>query len=176
MVQKLFAGIIVFSLLLVGCDKDEDDKKADVVDIEVMDIDEYAALYFQGVKPIDSIGMYVIVTEEGVGELPEDGELLYAYYVGKLLDKAPNEATPFDTLHQRPDSVSNNSLISFHMNMDKEAVRQFISGWYSGFAQLKKGSKAVFLIPDSLAYGDDRRGIIPPNAALMFEVELLRIK
>ncbi|WP_083984957.1 FKBP-type peptidyl-prolyl cis-trans isomerase [Geofilum rubicundum] len=48
--------------------------------------------------------------------------------------------------------------------------------WYSGFAQLKKGSKAVFLIPDSLAYGDSRRGIIPPNAALMFEVELLRIK
>ncbi|GAO28825.1 hypothetical protein [Geofilum rubicundum] len=127
MVRKLFAGIIVFSLLLVACDKDEEEKEIDIVDIEVMDIDEYAALYFPDAEPIDSIGMYVIVTEEGVGEVPTDGELLYAYYVGKLLDKAPNEATPFDTLHHRPDSISNNSLISFHMNMDKEAVRQYIS-------------------------------------------------
>ncbi len=66
--------------------------------------------------------------------------------------------------------------MTFIMNMDKEATRQFIAGWYSGFAQLRRGSKAVFLIPDSLAYGDSRRGIIPPNAALMFEVELLRVK
>lgn len=58
----------------------------------------------------------------------------------------------------------------------KERVRQFLDGWYRGFSQLKLGSKAVFLIPDSLAYGDTRRGIIPPNAALMFEVDLLKIK
>ena len=179
MVRTLFAGIIVFSLLFVACDKDkdEDEKEEVIVDIEVMDIDEYAALYFPDAEPIDSIGMYVIIKEEGVGDAPADGDLLYAYYIGKLLDKAPSDATPFDTLHQRPDPLpGDNSLLSFHMNMDNEAARQYITGWYRGFAQLKRGSKAVFLIPDSLAYGDSRRGIIPPNAALMFEVELIREK
>ncbi len=177
MVRNLFAGIIALSLLFVACKKDDDKKEVEIVDIEVMDIDAYAAEFFPGAKVIDSIGMYVIVTEEGIGEAPVDGDFVYAYYVGKLLDKAPLEATPFDTLHRRPQTFpGENSLVSFKMNLDKEATRQFIPGWYSGFAQLKRGSKAVFLIPDSLAYGDSRRGIIPPNAALMFEVELIREK
>lgn len=177
MVRKLFAGIIALSLFVVACDKDDDDKKEDIVDIEVMDLKDYVDLYFPDAKVIDSIGMYVIVTEEGIGEAPVDGDFLYAYYVGKLLDKEPSEATPFDTLHQRPAILpGTNSLMKFKMDLDKEATRQFIPGWYSGFAQLKRGSKAVFLIPDSLAYGDNRRGIIPPNAALMFEVELINVK
>lgn len=178
MVRKLFAGIIALSLLFVACDKDDDDDdKVEIVDIEVMDIKDYVARYFPDAKVIDSIGMYVIVTDEGIGERPLDGDFVYAYYVGKLLDKAPAEATPFDTLHQRPKTYpAENSLVSFKMDMNKDTTRQFIPGWYSGFAQLKRGSKAVFLIPDSLAYGDSRRGIIPPNAALMFEVDLLNVK
>jgi FKBP-type peptidyl-prolyl cis-trans isomerase len=175
MVRNLFAGIMTLSLFLVACDKDDDKKEVEIVDIEVMDLEDYVDLYFPGAEPVD--GMYVIIEEEGTGEIPFDGDFLYAYYVGKLLDKAPSEATPFDTLHQRPDVLpGEKSLVSFKMNMDKEATRTFIPGWYSGFAQLKRGSKAVFLIPDSLAYGDDRRGIIPPNAALMFEVELINVK
>lgn len=175
MVRKLFAGIIALSLFFVACDKDEDDEKVDIVDIEVMDLEAYVDLYFPDAEPVN--GMYVIVEEEGVGEFPADGDYLYAYYVGKLLDKAPSEATPFDTLHQRPDVLpGENSLIKFKMDMDENAVRTFIPGWYNGFAQLRRGSKAVFLIPDSLAYGDNRRGIIPPNAALMFEVELINVK
>lgn len=175
MVRNLFAGIMALSLFFVACDKDDDKKEVEIVDIEVMDLEDYVALHFPGAEPVD--GMYVIIEEEGSGEIPLDGDFLYAYYVGKLLDKAPSEATPFDTLHQRPDVLpGENSLVSFKMNMNKEATRAFIPGWYSGFAQLKRGSKAVFLIPDSLAYGDDRRGIIPPNAALMFEVELINVK
>jgi FKBP-type peptidyl-prolyl cis-trans isomerase len=175
MVRNLFAVIMALSLFLVACDKDDDKKEVEIVDIEVMDLEDYVALYFPDAEPVD--GMYVIIEEEGAGEIPLDGDFLYAYYVGKLLDKAPSEATPFDTLHQRPDVLpGENSLVKFKMNMDKEATRTFIPGWYSGFAQLKRGSKAVFLIPDSLAYGDDRRGIIPPNAALMFEVELINVK
>lgn len=175
MVRNLFAVIMALSLFFVACDKDDDKKEVEIVDIEVMDLEDYVALYFPDAEPVD--GMYVIIEEEGSGEIPLDGDFLYAYYVGKLLDKAPSEATPFDTLHQRPDVLpGENSLVSFKMNMDKKATRAFIPGWYSGFAQLKRGSKAVFLIPDSLAYGDDRRGIIPPNAALMFEVELINVK
>ncbi len=179
MVRNLFAGIIALSLFFVACKKDDDDdKEVEFDDIEVMDIDAYAAEFFPGAKVIDSIGMYVIVTEEGFGEAPVDGDVVYAYYVGKLLDKAPSEATPFDTLHQRPDILPGaDKLLKFEMDLDKkDSTRLYLPGWYSGFAQLKRGSKAVFLIPDSLAYGDSRRGIIPPNAALMFEVELIREK
>jgi FKBP-type peptidyl-prolyl cis-trans isomerase len=175
MVRKLFAAIIALSLFVVACDKDEDKDKEEIIDKEVIDIDEYVKLYFPDAQLID--GIYLHVEEEGTGEVPIDGDFLYAYYVGKLLDKAPEDATPFDTAHRRPDIMpGDNSLVLFQMDLDKKTTREYIPGWYNGFAQLKRGSKAVFLIPDSLAYGTSRRGIIPPNAALMFEVELINVK
>lgn len=180
MIRVLLSGFIAFSLLLFACDKDDDDKKIEIVDIEVMDLEEYVRLYFPNATPVEGLGMYVIVTEEGGGDLPADGDIIYAYYKGKLLNDAPDKATPFDTAYQRPGTVDpeKDKVMAFKldMNEDEEHVRTYIKGWYRGFAQLNRGSKAIFLIPDSLAYGDQRRGIIPPNAALMFEVESLRIK
>lgn len=180
MIRVFLSGFIAFSLLLFACDKDDDDDKIEIVDIEVMDLEEYVRLYFPDATPVEGLGMYVIVTEEGNGDLPADGEIIYAYYKGKLLNDAPDKATPFDTTYQRPTTVDpeKDKVMAFKldMNEDEEHVRTYIKGWYRGFSQLKRGSKAVFLIPDSLAYGDQRRGIIPPNAALMFEVESLRIK
>lgn len=180
MIRVLLSGFIAFSLLLFACDKDDDDDEIEIVDIEVMDLEEYVRWYFPDATPVEGLGMYVMVTDSGGGDLPADGDIIYAYYKGKLLNDAPDKATPFDTSYQRPATVDpeKDKVLTFKldMNEDEEHVRTYIKGWYRGFSQLKRGSKAVFLIPDSLAYGDQRRGIIPPNAALMFEVESLRIK
>lgn len=185
MTRLFLIGLFAASFLLASCDKDDDKEDIVIEDIEVMDIDDYAELYFPDAKPVEGLGMYVIITDEGSGDPVKDGDLLYTYYVGKLLDKNPVEATKFDSTYARahPDSIATQAkVLSFQLDLKakdddgKERVRQFIDGWYRGFSQLKLGSKAVFLIPGSLAYGDTRRGIIPPNAALMFEVDLLKIK
>lgn len=171
MVRVLLSSLVVFALLLQSCNKDENEE-IEVVDIEVMDIDAYAEMYFPEAVPVEGLGMYVIHKEEGSGEILSDGDVVYAYYKGKLLDAAPDMATAFDTTHQ----VGFNNLLTFKLDLDESVQRAYIKGWYRGFSQLRKGGKAVFLIPDSLAYGDKRRGIIPPNAALMFEVESRDVK
>ena len=55
-------------------------------------------------------------------------------------------------------------------------VGQVISGWDEGIGLLGEGAKAKFVIPSDLAYGNaGAGGVIPPNASLVFEVELIKI-
>ena len=61
---------------------------------------------------------------------------------------------------------------AFNVNMTNDpALGGVIAGWKDGLSLLKKGAKAKFYIPSSLAYGEEGNGgIIPPNAILMFDI------
>lgn len=110
-----------------------------------------------GMNRTDS-GLYYKITREGSGDHPAKGKNVSVHYRGMLLD-----GTVFDSSYQR------NEPIAFPLGLG-----QVIKGWDEGIAILKKGSSAKFLIPSQLAYGSrGAGGVIPPNASLIFEVELV---
>ena len=100
----------------------------------------------------------VNVTQEGEGDLPTKGSQITAHYTGKLLD-----GTVFDS------SLTRGTPFKFNLGAGR-----VIKCWDQGFAQLKKGSKAILTCPPDLAYGDRGAGaMIKGGATLQFEVELL---
>jgi FKBP-type peptidyl-prolyl cis-trans isomerase len=110
-----------------------------------------------GMDRTDS-GLYFKITREGSGDHPSKGKNVSVHYRGMLLD-----GTVFDSSYQR------NEPIAFPLGSG-----QVIKGWDEGIALLKKGSAAKFLIPSELAYGSrGAGGVIPPDASLIFEVELV---
>ena len=103
-------------------------------------------------------GLKYNILKNGNGENPSLGDLVKVHYKGQLLDQ-----TVFDSSYKR------NQPIEF-----KVGIGQVIPGWDEGIMLLKKGDKAKFIIPSHLAYGESGAGgIIPPNATLIFEMELV---
>ena len=108
-------------------------------------------------------GTYYIIKKAGTGLPPKKGQMVRVLYRGTVLSTGKE----FDSTAKR-----NNDPFSFALG-----VGQVIPGWDQGIAMLTKGSKAVLLIPSTLAYGARGAGAdIPPNTVLRFEVELLDFK
>jgi FKBP-type peptidyl-prolyl cis-trans isomerase len=111
----------------------------------------------EGVVTTDS-GLQYQVLQEGNGPRPGPTDRVTVHYTGTLLD-----GTVFDS------SVERGQPISFSLN-------EVIPGWTEGLQLMPVGSKYRFWIPSDLAYGSRGAGnVIPPNATLMFDVELLGI-
>lgn len=108
----------------------------------------------------DTAGVYVAITEPGTGPLATKGKTLVVKYKGTLLD-----GTTFDQ--------SDSRVVGFPFVLGAGVV---IRGWDIAFKQLKKGSKAILLIPSNQAYGAEIRGVIPARSVLRFDVELVNIK
>ncbi|XOV94889.1 MAG: FKBP-type peptidyl-prolyl cis-trans isomerase [Bacteroidota bacterium] len=108
---------------------------------------------------LDDQGLGIKILEEGTGTIPEKGSTLKVHYTGYLAD-----GTKFDS------SVDRGRPIEFILGTGR-----VIKGWDQAFAQLKRGTKARILIPSELGYGPRGAGggTIPPNATLIFEVELI---
>ena len=95
---------------------------------------------------------------EGQGPVCPAGSRVKVHYTGKLTD-----GTKFDSSHDR------GQPLEFVVG-----AGQVIRGWDEGITQLQKGQKAILTCPPDYAYGAaGAGGVIPPNATLIFEVELV---
>jgi len=143
-----------FKSLLAGLEGKENEKKAEAKKAVQKEIDEK----FEGAEVSDS-GLCFIVTEKGEGtEKPEKGMNVVAHYTGKLLD-----GTKFDS------SVDRGEPFNFSVGMS-----QVIKGWDEAFLDMTKGEKRTLIIPPELGYGSQGAGgVIPPDAHLVFDVELI---
>lgn len=113
-----------------------------------------------GFNKTDS-GLRYQILQEGQGTKAEKGKMVSVHYKGQLAD-----GTVFDSSYKR------NQPIDFALG-----VGQVIPGWDEGIQLLKVGDKARFVIPSNLAYGSaGAGGVIPPDATLIFDVELMNVK
>jgi len=107
-------------------------------------------------------GLYYVIDVEGTGPLAQPGQTVVAHYTGTLFD----DGKKFDS------SVDRGQPFEFPLGQHR-----VIAGWDEGFALLKVGSKGKLIIPSSLGYGArGAGGAIPPNADLVFEVEMIGVK
>jgi peptidylprolyl isomerase len=110
-------------------------------------------------------GLQIIDTQEGTGASPKPGQTCVMHYTGWLYENG-QKGKKFDS------SVDRNEPFEFPIGM-----KRVIAGWDEGVSTMKVGGKRTLIIPPALGYGArGAGGVIPPNATLMFDVELLAVK
>ena len=110
-------------------------------------------------------GLKIIDVKVGTGPAPKAGQTCVMNYTGWLYENGKKGAK-FDS------SLDRNQPFSFPIGQ-----HQVIAGWDEGVATMKVGGKRTLIIPPALGYGArGAGGVIPPNATLMFDVELLGVK
>jgi peptidylprolyl isomerase len=112
-----------------------------------------------------SSGLQYEDTQAGTGKAPAKGQTCVMHYTGWLWVNGAKGAK-FDS------SVDRGRPFSFPLGQGR-----VIKGWDEGVATMNAGGKRTLLIPPELGYGTrGAGGVIPPNATLLFEVELLEIQ
>lgn len=110
---------------------------------------------------VTASGLHFIDIVSGTGPAPQAGDVVETHYTGWLED-----GTKFDS------SLDRGEPLQFVLGRGR-----VIAGWDEGIAMMRQGGKARLIIPPELGYGArGAGGVIPPNATLSFEVELLRVR
>jgi len=120
----------------------------------------------QGAKTMTTAsGLQIADSKVGTGATPKPGQTCVMHYTG-WLDEHGAKGKKFDS------SVDRGEPFEFPIGQ-----RRVIAGWDEGVASMKVGGKRTLIIPPALGYGArGAGGAIPPNATLIFEVELLDVK
>jgi peptidylprolyl isomerase len=106
-------------------------------------------------------GLTFIITKHGTGPLAKAGDTVSVHYTGTLTD-----GTKFDSSRDRGEPIE--------FPLGKGRV---IKGWDEGIAKMHVGDQAILIIPPSIGYGSrGAGGVIPPDATLIFIVELVGTK
>ena len=110
-------------------------------------------------------GLQIIDSKVGTGATPKPGQICVVHYTGWLYQDG-QKGKKFDS------SVDRNEPLEFPVGQ-----RKVIAGWDEGVGSMKVGGKRTLIIPPELGYGArGAGGVIPPNATLIFDVELLNVK
>jgi peptidylprolyl isomerase len=110
-------------------------------------------------------GLKIIDIKSGTGASPKTGQICVMHYTGWLYENGV-KGKKFDS------SVDRGQPFEFPIG-----AHRVIAGWDEGVATMKVGGKRTLIIPPELGYGSrGAGGVIPPNATLLFEVELLGVK
>lgn len=178
----LTAGLLVFSVMaFASCNssttKDDDSETSQEIE-ELMEDDtqaapaselsEYAKIFNDKSKKSENAtdstyaetatGLKYMIVKEGKGASPKATDVVTVHYEGQLTN-----GYVFDSSYSRGEPTS------FPLN-------RVIPGWTEGLQLMKIGGKTIFYIPSNLGYGPNGMpGAIPPNADLIFTVELLEI-
>jgi FKBP-type peptidyl-prolyl cis-trans isomerase FkpA len=110
-------------------------------------------------------GLQIADSKVGTGATPKPGQTCVMHYTGWLYENGA-KGKKFDS------SVDRGEPFEFPIGQ-----KRVIAGWDEGVASMKVGGKRTLIIPPQLGYGArGAAGVIPPNATLIFEVELLGVK
>ncbi|MGV3540869.1 MAG: FKBP-type peptidyl-prolyl cis-trans isomerase [Rufibacter sp.] len=107
-----------------------------------------------------SSGLYHVVLQEGTGARPVAGQEVEVTYIGRFVENGVKFDSSFDQGK------------TFKFTVGQGVV---IKGWDEGLPLMRKGEKALLLIPSRIAYGLYGRGSIPGNTPLMFEIQLINL-
>jgi peptidylprolyl isomerase len=124
-----------------------------------------AAAQTSGSTMTTASGLKIQDTEVGTGATPQAGQTCVMHYTGWLYENGA-KGQKFDS------SLDRGQPFEFPIGRGR-----VIKGWDEGVASMKVGGKRTLIIPPELGYGArGAGGVIPPNATLLFEVELLAVK
>src|SRR5580692_7731117 len=128
-------------------------------------VTDMAAAQTAGKTMTTASGLQITDSKVGTGAVPKPGQICVMHYTGWLYEDG-QKGKKFDS------SVDRDEPFEFPIGQ-----RKVIAGWDEGVASMKVGGKRTLIIPPALGYGARGAGsVIPPNATLMFDVELLEVK
>jgi peptidylprolyl isomerase len=134
-----------------------------ILQVELVDILEKGPNAPEDVSDSDytetESGLKIYDLEEGTGDAVQQGQAVRVHYTGWLED-----GTKFDSSYDRGEP--------FEVVV---GIGQVIPGWDEGLTGMKEGGRRQLVIPPELAYGEQGSGSIPPNATLIFDIELIGI-
>ncbi|HEY9117633.1 MAG TPA: FKBP-type peptidyl-prolyl cis-trans isomerase [Roseivirga sp.] len=151
--------LLLAFVALLGCDSEEVFDEIQQLTIDRKLIDDYLAENNISATEIGNTGIRYVINTPGSGPNAQFAESVFAHYTGYFLD-----GTEFD------DSTESDP-IDFVIG-----AGQVVQGWEIGFREFNKGTSATLFLPSKYGYGSNRRGNIPANSVLIFDVRVLDIR